>query len=154
MLYLVKEGLLDIPVLYLSRQILRTKDRYYALQQQTREADMREDWVVYMLDAVAKTAEQGIGTVIAVRSALLDVKHHVRKEHKFYSRDLIKSLFSHPYTTVQYFASQLHVSRRTATKYFDALAVSGVLDTHRMGRANVYVNVRLVAVLTGTERDP
>jgi hypothetical protein len=38
-LYLVKEGLLDIPVLYLSRHIVRTKADYYRLLQAVRDED-------------------------------------------------------------------------------------------------------------------
>jgi hypothetical protein len=38
-LYLVKEGLLDIPVLYLSSHIVRTKADYYRLLQTVREQD-------------------------------------------------------------------------------------------------------------------
>ena len=38
-LYLVKQHLLDIPVLYLSRHIVRTKSDYYRLMQAVRDAD-------------------------------------------------------------------------------------------------------------------
>src|ERR1700678_1667717 len=44
-LYLVKQGLLDIPVLYLSRHIVRTKADYYRLLRQVRESDAWEEWV-------------------------------------------------------------------------------------------------------------
>ena len=44
-LYLVKEGLLDIPVLYLSQHIVRTKADYYRLLQTVREHDAWEEWV-------------------------------------------------------------------------------------------------------------
>ena len=55
-LYLVKEGLLDIPVLYLSSHIVRTKADYYRLLQAVREQDRWEEWVLYMLEAVENTA--------------------------------------------------------------------------------------------------
>ena len=55
-LYLVKEQLLDIPVLYMSRQILHTKAEYYRLLRDVRERDVWEDWVVYMLTVVEQTA--------------------------------------------------------------------------------------------------
>lgn len=59
-LYLVKEGLLDIPVLYLSRHIVQTKADYYRLLQAVRDHDVWEDWVLYMLDAVEQTAQQTV----------------------------------------------------------------------------------------------
>jgi hypothetical protein len=64
-LYLVKQGLLDIPVLYLSRHIVRTKTDYYRLLQEARDRDTWEDWVLYMLTAVEQTAADGIATTNA-----------------------------------------------------------------------------------------
>src|SRR5512141_2586152 len=55
-LYLVKEGLLEVPVLYLSSHIVRTKADYYRLLQKVRDDDAWEEWVLYMLEAVEQTA--------------------------------------------------------------------------------------------------
>ena len=71
-LYLVKEGLLDIPVLYLSKHIVRHKADYYRLLQTVRENDTWEDWVLYLLEAVEQTAGQTIVTVQAIKTALFD----------------------------------------------------------------------------------
>ena len=60
----VKQGLLDIPVLYLSSHIVRTKADYYRLLQSVREQDQWEEWVLYMLQAVETTAQQTLGTVL------------------------------------------------------------------------------------------
>src|SRR5262249_36746046 len=97
-LYLVKQRLLEIPVLYLSRHIVKTKADYYRLLQDVRARDAWEEWVIYMLTAVEETARQGIETVRSIKEALLDVKHRIRKCYKFYSQDLINNLFTHPYT--------------------------------------------------------
>ena len=45
-LYMVKENLLDVPVLYLSRHILSTKSDYYRLLQDVRQTDDWENWVL------------------------------------------------------------------------------------------------------------
>lgn len=147
-LYLVKQHLLDIPVLYLSRHIVRTKADYYRLLQAVREADAWEDWVIYMLMAVEATARQGIATIHAIKSALLDVKHRIRERHRFYSQDLINNLFLHPYTKIAFLEADLSVSRLTAAKYLDALVSDGVLEKRKIGRSNYYVNTRLYAILT------
>ncbi|MGH7653674.1 MAG: Fic family protein [Gemmatimonadaceae bacterium] len=148
-LYLVKEGLLDIPVLYMSRHIVRTKSEYYRLLQGVRDAAGWEEWVTYMLTAVAESAREGITTVHAIGDALLEVKHRVRKDFKkFYSQDLINNIFSHPYTKIQFVREELGVSRLTATKYLDALAGAGILEKMKVGRSSFYVNVRLAAILT------
>ena len=147
MLYLVKEGLLDVPVLYLSSHIVRTKADYYRLLQTVRENDTWEDWVLYMLDAVEQTAGQTITTIHAIKTALFDYKHRIRAGFKFYSQDLINNLFTHPYTKIEFVQRDLKVSRLTATKYMDALADGGFVQKHKVGRSNYYINVALNAIL-------
>lgn len=149
-LYLVRTGLLDIPILYLSRYIVRTKAEYYRLLQDVREQDAWEAWVAYLLTAVELTARQGITTVEAIRGLLLQVKHRVRAAHpKFYSQDLINNLFTHPYTKIEFLRADLGVTRLTASRYLDALVAGGVLKKQKVGRSNDYINEPLVRVLTG-----
>jgi Fic family protein len=148
-LYLVKQGLLDSPVLYMSRHIVRTKSDYYRLLQTVRDRDAWEEWVVYILTAVEETAREGIETVGAIKGALLDMKHRIRAAHRFYSQDLINNIFSHPYTKIQFVEHDLGVSRLTATRYLDALADGGFLTKQRIGRSNYYINRALYAILTG-----
>jgi Fic family protein len=146
-LYLVKEGLLDIPVLYLSSQIVRTKADYYRLLQTVRDQDLWEDWVAYMLDAVEVTALQTLQTVQAIKTALFDYKHRIRAGYKFYSQDLINNLFTHPYTKIEFIQRDLQVSRITATKYLDALVEGGFLTKRKAGRSNYYINDALNQIL-------
>jgi Fic family protein len=146
-LYLVKEGLLDIPVLYLSQHIVRNKRAYYDLLQRVRVDDIWEDWVLYMLEAVEVTAGRTLRTVLAIKAALMDYKHRIRVQHKFYSQDLINNLFSHPYTKIEFLQRDLQVSRMTATRYLDALAQTGFMVKQKIGRSNYYVNLALTQIL-------
>lgn len=148
-LYLVKEGLLDIPVLYLSNYIVRTKPDYYRLLQTVRAGDRWEDWVLYMLEAVEQTAVQTIATIQAIKAVLQDYKHRIRAEHRFYSHDLINNLFTHPYTKIEFVQRDLQVSRITATKYLEALTEGGFVQKQKMGRGNYYANIALKAILMG-----
>jgi Fic family protein len=148
-LYLVKERLLDTPVLYLSRAIVRSKADYYRLLQAVREDDAWEDWVLYMLDAVEKTATDGIASINAIRALLMDYKHRIRAKHRFYSQDLINNLFSHPYTKIDFIQRDLEVSRLTATRYLDVLAADGFLLKRKISRSNYYINTPLYRILTG-----
>lgn len=147
-LYLVKEGLLDVPVLYLSRHIVRTKARYYRLLQQVRDNDAWEAWVCYLLDGVEATAREGMALVAAIRGAYAEVRRDIRTRHRFKARELVDNLFAHPHTRVRFVERDLGVTRLTATRYLDALAADGILEKRRAGRTNLYVNVRLMAVLT------
>ena len=146
-LYLVKEGLLDIPVLYLSQHIVRNKNRYYDLLQRVRIDDIWEDWVLYILEAVEITAGSTLLTVQAIKNALMDYKHRIRDQHKFYNQDLINNLFSHPYTKIEFLQRDLNVSRMTATRYLDALCDTDFLIKRKIGRGNYYVNVALNQIL-------
>ncbi len=148
-LYLVKQGLLDIPVLYMSRHIVRTKSDYYRQLQAVRDHDSWEDWVLYMLTAVEHTATEGIATIQAIKSLLLDYKHRIRAQHRFYSQDLINNLFSFPYTKIDFVQHDLKVSRLTATRYLDELTATGFLHKRKIGRSNYYINLPLFDILTG-----
>jgi len=150
-LYLVKEGLLEIPVLYMSRYIVATKGEYYRLLQAVREEDAWEEWVLYMLTAVEETARQGIGTIRAIKALMHDVKHRLRATYRFYSHDLLHNLFAHPYTKIGFIERDLKVSRVTAARYLEQLADGGFLVKRKVGRSNYFINVPLCRILAGDE---
>lgn len=144
-LYLTRTGLLDIPVLYLSRHITRTKGEYYRLLQAVRDTGAWEEWVLYILGAVAATAQTTLGLVEEIRRQMATAKFRMRDElPHLYSQDLLNNLFRHPYTRIDYVVTDLGVTRQTASKYLDTLAERGFVDKHQAGRANYYINRQLV----------
>jgi Fic family protein len=153
-LYLVKEGLLDIPVLYLSCHIVQNKADYYRLLQAVRDVDAWEDWVLYILTAVEQTARASIGSVRQIGALLLDVKHRIREQYRFYNQDLINNLFKHPYTKIEFVMRDLGISRLTATRYLDQLADGGFLHKQKLGRSNYYINFPLCRILEQTGNEP
>jgi len=148
-LYLVKEGLLDSPILYLSRAIVRSKPDYYRLLQQVRDQASWEDWVLYMLGAVEWTAIDTLHTVQAINNKIIQYKHAIRAKHRFYSQDLINLLFSHPYSRIEFLQNALKVSRLTAMNYLNRLTADGFLQKQKTGRDNYYINTALFQILTG-----
>jgi Fic family protein len=152
-LYLTKERLLDIPILYLSRYITANKGEYYRLLQAVREKGAWVDWVIYMLRAVGDTSIETLRLVDQIKALMADYKDKLRKEHaKLYSQDLINSLFRHPYTRIDFLTHELNVTRQTAAKYLDQLADAGLLSKHRLGKHNYYMNDPLVAIFVNMER--
>lgn len=144
-LYLVMQGLLGAPILYLSRYIIQHKADYYRLLQAVREDEAWEDWTLYMLDAVEQTARQTIELVGQIRSLMQDYKHRLRRElPKLYSQDLLNNLFRHPYTKIEFLVNELGVTRLTATRYLDLLVENGFLQKQKIGRSNFYVNSPLL----------
>ena len=153
-LYLVRSGLLDLPILYLSRAINRTRGEYYRLLQAVREEGVWEEWTLYLLRAVARTARETLRLVEGVGALMLSTKREMRERlPRVYSQDLLNNLFRHPYTKIDFVRRDLLVSRQTAAHYLDQLAGAGFVEKRRAGRANYYVNPPLVELLASADDD-
>jgi len=147
-LYLVLQGLLDIPVLYLSRYIIRTKMDYYKVLQGVRENDDWESMILYLLKGVEVTSIQTIQLVSDIKNLMQETKHKLREElPKIYSQDLINNLFKNPYTKIDFLQNDLGVTRQTASNYLDDIVKLGLLDKIKVGKSNYYINSNLIKVL-------
>lgn len=153
-LFLVKEGLLDMPILYLSRYINQNKSGYYKLLQQTRTHEQWEPWLLYLIKGVSQTAQHTTQLVQNINALLLKQKNSIRSQFKFYSQDLMNNLFSHPYTKVAFLEKDMNISRATAARYLDALAKGGILVKQKLGRENYYINHELVEFLFSLPKLP
>lgn len=143
-LFLVLSDLLRLPILYLSRYIIRNKSDYYTLLRTLPETGNWEPWVLYMLDAVEQTSKDTILLVNEIRGLMLQYKHGIREKlPKIYSQDLINNLFRHPYTKIEFVMRDLNVSRPTASKYLSALVENNFLQKARIGTSNYYINAPL-----------
>lgn len=149
-LYLVRCDLLDLPILYLSRHITRTKDTYYNLLQEVRKTDDWEPWVLYMLEAIAVTAAGTIELIKGILELMQRYKTTLRDEQpRLYSQDLINSLFRHPYTMIAYMQRDLGISRITATRYLNILVELGLLARMKAGKPIFFLNAPLFRLLQG-----
>ena len=147
-LYLVKQGLLGSPVLYLSRYINGHKSDYYRLLQRVRTDGDWEAWLLYMLDGVADTSRQTTTLVRDISILMLRHKQKIRSElPKIYSQDLINNLFRHPYTKIEFVMNELNIHRNTAAKYLEALVGIGLLTKNKIGNENFYLNLALYDLL-------
>ncbi|WP_292024155.1 MULTISPECIES: Fic family protein [unclassified Brevundimonas] len=147
-LYLTRVGLLDIPVLYLSRYVTENKSEYYRLLQDVRDSGAWEAWLIYMLRAVSETAIQTLRLIDGMSRLMADYKARLRAHPKIrYSQDLLNNLFRHPYTRIEFLQDDLGVTRQTAAKYLDQLDAAGFVEKHQFGRNNYYVNAPLIGLL-------
>jgi len=147
-LYLVKQGLLHAPVLYLSRYINRNKSEYYRLLQLVRDEGAWESWALYILTGVEQTAKQTSRLVEGIRELMKKYKHKIRSERpKIYSQDLLNIVFSHPYSKIEFLVRELGVTRITATRYLDELELIGLMHKTKVGRSSYYINVELFDLL-------
>jgi len=147
-LYLVLYGLLDAPVLYLSRYINQHKNEYYRLLQEVRTHGAWEKWVLYMLDGLEQTSLQTTQLIEAMRDLMQRHKHKMREElPKIYSQDFLNHLFRHPYTKIEFVMHELRIHRHTAKKYLDELIRLGMVAKHRIGKEDFYLNIDLFELL-------
>ena len=147
-LYLTRVGLLDIPVLYLSRYVTENKGEYYRLLQDVRDSGAWEPWLIYMLRAISETAIQTLRLIDGMSRLMADYKARLRAHPKSrYSQDLLNNLFRHPYTRIEFLQDDLGVTRQTAAKYLDQLDAAGFVEKHQFGRNNYYVNAPLIGLL-------
>ena len=149
-LYLIFKGLLDSPILYLSRYINRNKLEYYQLLQQVREQEVWENWIVYMLKAVSAISQETTALIKEIDTLFKQYKNVIRRKHKFYSHDLLNNIFSHPYTKIKFLERDMKISRATATRYLDALTEDKILEKNKLGNESYYVNTKLFKLLKGS----
>jgi Fic family protein len=148
-LYLVQKGLLHLPVLYLSRYIIKHKSDYYRLLQSVRDNGYWEDWIVFMLEGVEITAKDTVVLVLAMKDLMQEYKQKIRTRlPKIYSQDLLNNLFKYPYTKIEYLQNDLGISRNTSIRYLEALVAEGLIIKQKVGRDNFYLNSPLFALLS------
>lgn len=144
-LYLTRIGLLDIPILYLSRAITQSKNDYYRLLQSVREDDEWEAWVIYMLEAISETSKSTLLLIEEIQALMAEYKIRMRNDlTKLYSQDLLNNLFRHPYTRIEFVQHDLGISRPTASRYLEKLLSEGFVEKYQSGRDNYYINRPLV----------
>lgn len=144
---MVQQGLLDIPVLYLSSYIIKNKSDYYRLLQEVRTKGSWEEWIVWMLKRVELTAKETIVVVNKIKLLMDDYKKEIRSNYGFYSHDLINILFKHPYTKNSFLEHELKIHRNTASSYLNTLAEAGLLTKVKVGNRNYYLNEPLLKIL-------
>jgi Fic family protein len=151
-LYLIQKDLLDLPVLYLSRYIIRHKNDYYRLLQKVRDTNDWEEWILYMLDGIEKTAHESIVLISTMKTLMQQYKQTIRTQlPKLYSQDLLNNLFKYPYTKIEYFEKDFGISRSTAIRYLTALVKQKLLVKKKIGRDNFYINKPLFDLLASNK---
>ena len=149
-LYLVARQLLDVPILYLSKHIIDTKNDYYKLLRAVTAKAEWENWVLYMLDAIQTTAVETREKVVAIRKLMDQTLEagRVKLPAKMYTKELIELLFRQPYTKVQHVVDAGIAERKTAAVYLRELEKAGILRSHKSGREVLFLNVKLFQLLS------
>lgn len=147
-LYLIMNGLIDIPILYLSSYIIANKQDYYRLLNQTNTSGEWEEWILFMLQAVESTSLQTIEKISRIRNLLeRTIAKVYSNSPKIYTKELVELLFEQPYSKIEFVVNQLHVERKAASRYLQELERIGILQSQKIGRETIYINNELIEIL-------
>jgi len=148
-LFLVEQGLLPLPILYLSRYIIANKADYYRLLLAVTRDGAWEPWLLYILRAVEDTAVWTTAKIGAVRKLAGDTTEYIRgKLPKIYSHELVDVIFEQPYCRIANLVDAKIAGRQAASRYLKALVSIGVLREQTFGREKLFVHPKLMTLLT------
>lgn len=149
-LFLVMTGLLELPILNLSRYIIEHKNEYYRLLRQVTATQDWEPWICYMLGAVEETALFTRQRILAIRALMHDTMQTAKERlsSRIYSKELIELLFRQPYVKVQFLVDAGLAERKTASSYLRELEKIGILKSSKMGTSVLYLNTGLFELLS------
>lgn len=152
LLLLVEQKLLDQPVLYLSRYILRQRAEYYRLLLAVTRDGAWEEWIAFMLAAITETARWTSDKIRAIQSLHTQTTEFVRTHaSKIYSRELVDALFVQPYCRIQNLVDGGIAKRQTASVYLKQLADLGMLVEVKVGREKLFLHPHFVRLLTSDD---
>ncbi|MDX1403779.1 MAG: Fic family protein [Woeseiaceae bacterium] len=149
-LFLVEQGLLDSPILYLSRYIIQNKSDYYRLLLYVTHKQAWADWVLFVLTGVEETCLWTTEKIKAIRELMQHSAEHVQQQlPKIYSWELVEALFKQPYCRINNLVTAGIAKRQTASVYLKQLCEIGVLNEFKSGRDTLFVHPKYVDLLTG-----
>jgi Fic family protein len=147
-LYLVQQELLTQPVLYLSSYIMQYKTEYYQFLRAITETGSWQDWVMYILTAIADTSK---ATTVKIRK-ILSIKDELQIMTKqalgaSFKHELLQEMFALPYLKIDTLEKKKIAHRQTASSWLNKLSDAGILRPQKMGRFTYFVNHRLMEIL-------
>lgn len=153
-LFLIEQGLLTLPVLYLSRYILKHRGHYnQVLLQVTRE----QDWVsliLFMLRGVEETAKWTTNKIAAIKALTEDTLEYVKmRAPKIYSYELVNTIFELPYSRIANLVEKNIAKRQAASQYLKKLVEIGVLIEYPSTKEKLFVHPKLMRLLTQDVND-
>ena len=149
-LFLVHNGLLELPVLYLSKGIIERKNEYYRLLKSITERGEWEPWVLYILEAVETTATFTRKRILEIRDLMVTTMEECKKKlpKRVYSKELIELIFHQPYTKIGLLVDAGIASRNVASNYLHELIKIGILEKQKTGNEYIFLNRKLYYLLS------
>ena len=128
-LYLVNEGILQKPTLYLSDFFERNKGSYYDALTVVRESNNLEQWIKFFLTGISETAKKGKLTfekIIVLRQKSEQKTMSFGKRAKV-SQELLKHLYSQPVMNIKQIMEKLGITSPSANILVKQFQQAGIL---------------------------
>ena len=153
-LFLIQEGLLTLPILYLSRYIIAHKADYYRLLLGVTKHQAWEPWLLFMIKGVEETAIWTTQKIAAIRSLQEHTVDHVRISlPKIYSYELVNLVFQLPYCRINDLIKANIAQRQTASVYLKQLVEIGVLANVEVGKEKLFSHPKFMQLLRGDSNE-
>jgi len=149
-LYLMRQGRLPLPVLFISHYILENRDEYYKKLRDVTNNGAWTEWILYITNATAEQAKYTCQILEKIRRAINLVKKTVKEKiPSVYSSELIDFLFSNAYFTQKGFEKEIGVSPMTARRYLQELEAQKVVVKQKQTGKNryIYITPRYINIL-------
>ena len=147
-LFLIHEGLLTLPILYLSRYIIENRADYYRLLLEVTSDGHWEAWLLYLIQGVQETADWTRVKIEAIRRLMEHTSDYVRSlRPKIYSYELLSLIFELPYCRIQNVVEAGIAKRQAASRYLKELVEVGVLEERSVGREKLFIHPKYLNLL-------
>jgi len=151
-LFLVKHGLLNSPILYLSRFIIQNKADYYRLLKKVTHEQDWSAWILFILNGVEETCSWTTDKIKAIRELMEHTAQYTQTSlPKIYTWELVEVLFKQPYCRIGNLVDAGVAKRQTASVYLKQLCDIGILKEVKSGRETIFVHPKYIELLTGEE---
>jgi len=148
--YLTNKGLLDVPILFLSRYILDHRDDYYSGLMSVSQRGNWKDWLLFMMRAIENTSNitfHKINEIVSIKDSILEfVKKDDRKFRN--PEGLIEFLFTQPFTKVKHMVDSGIYAENTARDYLNKLCDMQVMEKKEIEGHHYYLNLELYRILS------
>ncbi len=129
-LYLVSEGVLDKPLLYLSMFFEKNRSLYYDQLSAVRSKNALEEWICYFLEGIEETASIGASTLTSVLDLKKSLEAQIEEEfgrRSAMGKKLLHGLFREPTITVEKAAQITGLSFKAANDLVVLFVEKGIL---------------------------
>lgn len=148
-LILIQEGLLSLPILYLSRYLIQERDTYYRLLLEVTKTRNWEEWIIFILKGVEETSIWTTTKIEAIKSLMNHTIEHMRKyTPKIYTYELVSLIFELPYCRIQNVTEKGIAERQAASRYLKELTKIGILQEISEGREKLFIHPRLIQLIS------